>query len=311
MVDYSKFHKIISEMTDSDDDDDNGEGGNNNKLKVTKLDKPTSITITPQQSQQRQNFTRTQQNERSQFSKNNITDAEEEEEHEEATTREDKFHSKSQPISGGAARPATTSSSALDKKTRKNLTINGSENSKFLWDQTVDEVHLRVICPLGTRAKDVQVVVSKQGLLTIQLKSRVFFEGKLAHGVWDDDVSTSSLAAFAKEEETFSKSLHWEMEDLEDTNSRCIYIRLTKKPLQEGLKQWWRTVFVPGSIKPESVVENEVDVTQIAGRSKEKIEQTQQVWKEAHQLFLQARARERSEESRVKQNENSQETNDE
>lgn len=301
MVDYSRFNKIAAELTDSDDED-----ARQNKVKVTKLDKPTTITINKQQQQQNNTIStnldlKKRYDQWKKWSQTNDTIDDEEEreesdveiEKEPSLQQDRKIHEIlcSKPSLMNESPPKTDLPSIINKK-NSSPTMNGSQNSKFLWSQTADEVYLRLKCPKETKGKDVKVDVSKHGMLCIHLRDCLFFQGKLAHSVWDDDVSTAST--FAKEEEKLSKSLDWEMEDL-DAKSRCINMRFTKKPpvLQQGLKLWWRTMFVPGSIGPEPLVEDEVDLTQIDGRSKEKIEQVQKVWKDAHEMFLQARAKER------------------
>ena len=161
------------------------------------------------------------------------------------------------------------------------LSLNGSDNGLFMWSQTADDVIIRVRCDPGTRARDVNVTLSATGQLKVCIKSIVVVCATLLHRVWDEN-----KLPFASEEETLNKAMSWEVEDLSHENKRCVVIHLAKRPPHEGIKIWWKRVFNEGD-------EKEVDVTKIGSRNKAASEAAQKVWKEAHEIFLANRARER------------------
>lgn len=290
MVDYRKFDRIVEEEVEREREEQEKES----KVKVTRLEKPTKVTIeqnvTPESNKNTSKGKLNKSGLSSSYSKWDRW-AKEHDDDESDLQGENNVEEMSEDVTGGDfdkvghERPKGTASSSTKTKIR-NLTENGSETPKFLWSQIADEVLLRVHCSKATKAKDVNVFLSKDRLLKVSIKGQVVLEGKLEYGVADEE--TNSLAS---EEERFLRSMTWEMEDI-DESSRCVTIKLFKRPPHQGVRIWWRRVFTTDA----NLDEKDIDVEQIAGRSRQSVTAMQKAWKEAHEIFLANRAREREQE---------------
>ena len=250
MVDYSRFDKMVQDLSDSDSDE-------RRNVNVTKLEKPSAVTITGRE-------------DRNTASSNTIN----------PQAESQKESSAAQPI-----RSITFVKEG--SKTKEELMKDGADNGTFLWSQTADEVIIRVRCPNGTKAKDVNVSLTSSAQLIVICKGNTVLCGTLVHDVWDTD-------KLATDEERYNKGMTWELEDSTCEACRYVVVKLFKRPPGERVKMWWRRVFKEGS-------EHEVDVNSISSRNKANTEAFQKVWNEAHGIFLANRARERAEREAAEQ----------
>jgi hypothetical protein len=249
MVDYSRFAKLI-EQDEQDHAMDQAP-----RPVVTRLDKPTSITIPGRLA---------------------ATSQEEEEEDDDnppTKYHEDVIRAQQPPI------PTFTPQTP---KTR--FTENGCDAGLFLWSQTADEVHLRVRVPLNTKARQVRVSLTNKQQLSISLVNHgaPIVQGQLANPVFGGG-DGASMDVFSTEEERFHKAMEWEVQDL-DSNSRCVFVRLTKHKPASQLVVWWSRVFLEGD-------EPLFDVSQANSARKttpQDRQAMQHAWDEAQRLFKEA-----------------------
>jgi hypothetical protein len=265
MVDYSRFDKLAKELSDDDDDA-------KNIVNVTKLDKPMAVTVGGED-RVHESGKAVMQGVDKAYSKWEKWSKDEEIDDDERKYFEDDMRPK--PVFDATPPLISVPSSKTGK-----LTLNGSDNGKFLWSQTADEVEVRVRCDTGIRAKDVRVDLNREGMLRVSAKGTTVLEGKLKNAVWDD-----YKTPFASEEEQVQKAMAWEVCDMPEGH-RCVLIRLVKRPPYEGMKIWWPRVFSSGE-------EVEVDVSKIPSRNQSSAASFQQAWKQAHETFLANRAKER------------------
>jgi len=294
MVDYSRFEKIVEEEIELE----RREQGS--KVKVTRLEKPTQVTIKKDEvlladdkegkrsssaggKGLKESYSKWDRWAREQLDGEGEVDLDGNDVDNELLRES---FQKSQQLKGSNS--ATSLNPPPLKATIENLTLNGSETDRFFWSQTADEICIRVKCAKAVRAKDVRVELNTSRQLKVTVKSDVVIDAKLLNGVWDDN-----LSPFSSEDEKLAKSMSWEMEDAGD--NRCIVIRLHKRPPHEGVKMWWRRVFTEDS----NLGERDIDVEQIASRSRKSVESMRNVWNEAHKIFLANRQKEREDRERI------------
>ncbi|KAH9259133.1 hypothetical protein BASA81_002753 [Batrachochytrium salamandrivorans] len=196
MVDYSRFSKLV--VSDSE--------GEEERPTVTRYDKPTSVTFgSPAVSASSDKWTKW------------AKDCEDEEDFQ-------KEYIEDEILPPKPALPSFAPSS----NNRTSPTLNGADNGKFVWGQTADEVEIRLLCPLNTKAKQVTVELNKGGQLVVKICSQVVLDCTLAHAVWDGNASP-----FSTEEDRFQHAMTWEVQDY-NPSARCVLIRLCKCPPTPG-----------------------------------------------------------------------------
>lgn len=267
MVDYSKWDKL--EVSDDEEDAPR-------RPTVTKLDSASRVTIpAARDSDGRAEVTVIPESE----------DAEDQ--IEDAMTTEDYFASfeEKAPKAAFVGGPVGSAPAAPSKP---DWTRNGYRAATHTFCQSVDEVSICVLVPLGSKAKDVAVQLSKSGNLTVKLSGASVFSKQLAHEVhgMDRTALTAQIATSSHDsdgERDDGEDWDWELLDFDDSN-RIVRITLKKRP-PAGLRAWWRKAFVDDTM--------EVDVSSIPDRqvvggvdaSTGKKPTMAEVWEQAHEAF--------------------------
>lgn len=246
MVDYSRFSKLVVSESEGEEEEEE-------RPTVTRYDKPTSVTFGPPP-------VSAPSDKWSKWAK-------EVDEEEEDVPRE---YIEDELMPPKPALPSFAPSSSTTSPTR-----NGADNGSFVWGQTADEVEIRLLCALHTKAKHVAVELHKGGRLVATVQSKVALDCTLAHAVWGDQ---DDATPFSTEEDRFQHAMTWEVQDY-NASARCVLIRLCKRPPAPGVRMWWRTAF-----KNHPTPEVQVDVSQISSRSAAPTSFAS-AWDEAHKQF--------------------------
>jgi hypothetical protein len=273
MVDYSKWDKF--DVSDSDDEDARRFA----RPVVTKLDATSTVTIPAAGS--------------AAAAQHQITAVPEREDRDEewddtgaGEDYYDSYEDRKPPawFAGGSA--GSVSAGATISK--PDWTRNGYRTPSHMFCQGADEVTITVFVPAGTKAKDVGVVVSKSGELSVRIGGQSHLTKQLAHEVegMDRSASTTVLASSKGDDDADDTGIDWELLDFDDNgvNQRLVRITLKKRP-PAGLRVWWRKAFTDDP--------HEVDISSISDRgvvggvdaTTSKKMTMQEVWEAAHVEF--------------------------
>lgn len=269
MVDYSKWDKL--DVSDSDDEDARRFA----KPTVTKLDSRSSVTIPAAGSTAA-----------AQHQITAVPDREDrDEEWDDTGAGEDYYDSyEDRKPPEWFSRSSGASVSAGPVVAKPDWTRNGYRTLTHMFCQGAEEVTITVNVPIGTKAKDVQVDVSKSGELSVGICGVQHFIKQLAHEVegMDRSASTAVLASSKEDDAEDDPDIDWEMLDFED--NRLVRITLKKRP-PAGLRVWWRKAFIDDP--------HEVDISGISDRgvvggvdaATGRKMTMQEVWEAAHVEF--------------------------
>lgn len=177
------------------------------------------------------------------------------------------------PTAEQAPKAAPVPAAGADSSSTKN----GGRTTDYSWSQSRDEVVMQM--PLAQqRARDLRVSFdSKTRLLRIthaqpggeaELLSRT-----LQHDIHPAETDDGTLA-----------TVDWEVRSRRPREAadgaeeeRILELTLRKKPPFPGVTVWWKAVCEG---------DPEIDVSKIAGRDAAKVQDTNSLWREAHELFL-------------------------
>ncbi len=90
--------------------------------------------------------------------------------------------SKTAPKATNEVKKATTDSKTMDEAARKHgkmSTWNGAETDKYRWSQSISDITFEIDLPSKTKAKEIDVKVTKDFDMTIKAKGEVILDGTL------------------------------------------------------------------------------------------------------------------------------------
>lgn len=308
-IDYSKWDKMVAEMSSSDDDNtndnDNGDEDvyhdaalSSKHANVTRLQKPSSVTIGPQgvtiNPTSTTNTKSSLQHVQSSCNadSNNAQNANGEEKKQEIAHK---------PMSSSSS-ISTDLSSLLSGWTHNG----GVHNFDYLWSQTAEEIVIRFLVPLHTKAKHVQIgfekdknefhctVLAQHGREWIlnkrfarKLKESVEEEAKLEWELCNVDIFNYNHDALKHTmQEILAAS---DVKAVDDDKvliqyaqrlSECRFLKVTveKERINERIIEWWDHVFVD---------DTKIDLKRRIKDRKTDACKMNDVWKSAHQQFKQ------------------------
>jgi hypothetical protein len=162
------------------------------------------------------------------------------------------------------------------------FTANGGVTSTHYWSQTKDEVVVHFFVPPGLRGGKFAKVVVAPKLLQVTLLPGA------APGVVGESQALGGPLAYEVEAPAEHDDVDWDVVDEPvPAPRRLLRVTMRKKPVAQGIVQWWACVFRDDQQK--------IDVTKIAARQRNNNNGSsggrssgasfQEVWQQAHEMF--------------------------
>lgn len=172
-------------------------------------------------------------------------------------------------------------------ESQSRFTVNGRSERDFCWSQTGTQIIVHIRCGETTRAKDVQVALSPEGTLTVDVNGKNTLKRVMWSDVWGAFQSISKPLGVSEQEEE-ANEMEWEVQDLTaelwlepKIPERCISVTFTKM-LPSGFVKafWWEKAFQGGD---ETIVRH---VQENTGNNKQGPSKFKSAWDEAHAAFV-------------------------
>jgi hypothetical protein len=268
---YNKWDQYANSLIDSDEEDNYQY---NRNVQVTKLENASSIKIGPQGSEiihrEVNNL-----NSASHSYKNNSS----------FTAIDDSnFPSSIDNVCSSKNNNNGTAETKISNIVQA-ITLNGGYTGTYYWSQTRDEVIIRKLIDINTKARDIMVSYTDDaaarfegGRPLLKISNKVcgnILSGSLQFDILPNDKEITQNSGLA------DAHIDWEIIEMVipplETKSRVIEITLKKKSPIPGTAFWWKNVFVG---------DPEIDLNEISGRS-ENSSIGLDSWQEAHRQFQQ------------------------
>ncbi|ETO23278.1 hypothetical protein RFI_13904 [Reticulomyxa filosa] len=267
-INYSKWNKIAEALDSSDEE------SASNTPHVTKLDRPSSVTIGPTGvtiNPSPSNNQSTNANNKS-VVKKTIENPTAKQSYNSTVPRQQKDQKATivKPQNNEIIESKVKTKTLSELKAEV-LTVNGGETDEYMWSQTRDEVVLFIKnIPLSTKAKSIKIQYNEEkNTVFIQCLDKILYNNKeLSYNI----VKT-------KEEDC---GLEWEIKTFPfcDTNGiasqmKLLTIYLKKKEFSANVITWWGNVFKGDpSIDVAAIKERKTDAKTMRN-----------IWQSAHESF--------------------------